>query len=181
MRSGKIIQHFTAKDGREVILRTPRWEDLDDLYEFISSLMDEGAEIMMFQKPTQEQEAEWLGRLLANMENEKEFPLVAEVDTKVVANSDITKFTGYNSHVCGLGIAIRDGYRDIGIGTRMIEILVSQAKEWGLKLVKLSVFSTNYRAIHVYEKVGFKEVGRYPNYIFKDGKYIDNVEMILEL
>jgi len=43
------------------------------------------------------------------------------------------------------------------------------------------VFSTNERAIHVYEKVGFKEVGRYPNYIFKDGKYIDKVDMILEI
>jgi RimJ/RimL family protein N-acetyltransferase len=29
----------------------------------------------------------------------------------------------------------------------------------GLKLVKLDVFSINERAIHVYEKVGFKEVG----------------------
>lgn len=181
MKSGKIIYKFTAKDGREVILRTPKWEDLDDLLEFISSLVDEGAEIMAYQKPTREQEAEWLGRKLANMENKKQFPLVAEVDGKVIANSEITKYTGYISHVCGLGIAIRDGYRDVGIGTRMMETLISQAKDWGLKLVKLSVFSTNERAIHVYEKVGFNEVGRYPNYIFKDGKYIDNVDMILEI
>lgn len=181
MKSGKIIQQFTAKDGREVILRTPKWEDLDDLLEFISSLVDEGAEIMAYQKPTREQEAEWLGRKLASMEIKKEFPLVAEVDGKVIANSEIRKYTGYISHVCGLGIGIRDGYRDVGIGTRMMETLISQAKEWGLKLVKLSVFSTNERAIHVYEKVGFKEVGRYPNYIFKDGKYIDNLDMILEI
>jgi len=66
--------------------------------------VDEGAEIMAYQKPTREQETEWLGRKLASMEIRKEFPLVAEVDGKVITNSEIRKYTGYNSHVCGLGI-----------------------------------------------------------------------------
>ncbi len=65
MKSGNIIKQFTAKDGREVILRTPKWEDLDDLTEFINSLVDEGAEIAVNKRVSREQEAEWLGKLLA--------------------------------------------------------------------------------------------------------------------
>jgi hypothetical protein len=32
-----------SKDGRNVVLRTPRWRDLDDLLELINSLVDEKA------------------------------------------------------------------------------------------------------------------------------------------
>ncbi|MEM2889025.1 MAG: hypothetical protein QXR42_06045 [Candidatus Bathyarchaeia archaeon] len=50
MKTGMIIQKFVAKDGTNVILRTPKWEDLDDFLEFISSLIDEGADITMYKK-----------------------------------------------------------------------------------------------------------------------------------
>jgi len=181
MKTGKIIRRFTAKDGREVILRTPRWEDLDDLTEFINSLVEEGADIDKDQKVTKEQEAEWLRRRLADLENDKVFCLVAEIDGKVVANSEITKRGGYSRHVGEVGIAIRKGYRDIGIGTEMLKALIAQAEEMGLKILTLSVFSTNARAIHVYRKVGFKETGRIPKNIYKDGKYIDKIIMTREI
>ena len=45
MKRGETLHRFTAKDGRKVILRTPKWEDLDDLLELINSLVDEDAEI----------------------------------------------------------------------------------------------------------------------------------------
>jgi hypothetical protein len=41
-----FIRSFTAKDGREVRLRFPRWSGLDDMLELISSLVEEGAEIL---------------------------------------------------------------------------------------------------------------------------------------
>ena len=83
--------------------------------------------------------------------------------------------------MCGLGIAIKSGYRDVGIGTQMIKTLISKARSWDLKLIDLSVFATNERAINVYRKLGFTESGRKANYVFKDGEYIDHIDMTLEL
>jgi RimJ/RimL family protein N-acetyltransferase len=181
MKTGRVIKKFVAKDGRKVILRTPKWEDLDDMLEFICSLVDESADIMMNKKPTRQDEAEWLGRLLANLENDKDFALVAEVNGKVVANSELSRKSGYATHVGEIGIAIRAGYRDVGIGTEMLKTLIAHGKEIGLKVVKLSVFSSNPRAKHVYEKVGFRETGRVPKEFFKDGKYADEILMTMEL
>ncbi|MFB0503162.1 MAG: N-acetyltransferase family protein [Candidatus Bathyarchaeia archaeon] len=181
MKSGEVVHQFKSKDGREVILRTPRWEDLDDLTEFINSLVDEGVDIATDQKATREQEADWLGRRLASLEKGEQFSLIAEVDGKVVANSEITKRGGYSKHVGGLGIGIKKGYRDIGIGTEMLKTLLSEAKKMGLKMVFLNVFSTNKRAIHVYEKASFKQTGRRPKFFFKDGKYIDDIIMAKEI
>jgi len=181
MKSGKILRRFTVKDGREVVLRTPRWEDLDDLTEFINSLVEEGADICRNKKVTREEEAEWLGRRLADLENDKIFFMVAEVEGKVVANSEIDKKGGYSSHVGGVGIGIRKGYRDMGIGTEMLRTLIAQSEEMGLKMLTLGVFSSNDRAIRVYNKVGFRETGRIPKEIYKDSKYIDHIIMTKEI
>jgi RimJ/RimL family protein N-acetyltransferase len=105
---------------------------------------------------------------------------VAEVDGKVIANSELSQKSGCSGHVGEIGIAIRAGYRDIGIGTEMLRTLISQARDIGLKVLKLCVFSSNLRAKHVYEKMGFRETGRIPKEIFKNGKYIDEILMTME-
>jgi len=50
MKTGEVIREFVAKDGRKVILRTLKWEDLDDLLDFINSLVEEGANILRTEK-----------------------------------------------------------------------------------------------------------------------------------
>ncbi|MGQ9514640.1 MAG: GNAT family N-acetyltransferase [Thermoproteota archaeon] len=45
--------------------------------------------------------------------------------------------------------------------------LIGEAKKMGPKILILKVFATNSRAIHVYKKVGFEEVGRIPNGLWR--------------
>ena len=182
MKTGKILHRFTAKDGREVILRTPRWEDLDDLIELINSLIEEGADIEYDAKKTRDEEVDWLSRAIAQVEKGNTLHMVAEVDGKVVASSSVNKRRfSCESHVGDLGILIKSGYREVGIGTEMMKTLIDQANIIGLGILTLTVFATNKRAIHVYEKVGFKETGRIPKGIVRNGKYIDRVIMTREI
>ena len=64
MRSGTVVCEFYAKDRRRAILRTPIWEDLDDLLEMINSLVEKKADIVMSEKVTRAEEIEWLARAL---------------------------------------------------------------------------------------------------------------------
>jgi RimJ/RimL family protein N-acetyltransferase len=177
MRTGKTVKRFPAKDGREVVLRTPKWEDLDELLELINSLVDEGAEIGKNEKATREEEINWLASVIARVEKGETSFLVADVKGKIIASSDVNPRTGYESHVGGIGIVIRHGYRDVGIGTEIMRTQVDLARKMGLKVLTLTAFASNERAIHVYEKVGFVQTGRIPRKHFKDGKYIDEVIM----
>lgn len=172
---------FTAKDGRKVVLRSLRWEDLDDLLEFINSLVDEGADIVRTEKATRNEEAEWLGRYLARVEKGEIIGCAAEVAGKVVANSEVGKREGPMSHVGGFGIAIKQGYRGIGIGTKIMQTLIEESKKAGLKILVLDVFETNKTAKALYTKLGFKDAGRIPKGVYKNGKYIDLIRMTLEL
>ena len=181
MKAGTILHRFTARDGREVILRTPKWEDLDNFLEYINSLVEEGADIVRDKKVSRDQEADWLGTMLARLEKDERFSLVAEVDGKAISISELWRKKGYQNHVGELCIVIHRKYRNIGIGTQLMKSLISQAKTIDLKILTLEVYSTNKRAIHLYEKMGFKESGRIPKGIFRNGKYIDEVIMIKEI
>jgi RimJ/RimL family protein N-acetyltransferase len=182
MKAGSVFRKLRAKNGRTVILRAPKWDDLDDMLECINSLVEEGADIMMDQKQTREQEVDWLARCLSEIEKGEKAYVTAEVEGKLVGTSHVNRVNaGRQSHVGQLGIVIRDGYRNIGIGTEMMRVLIEESRRMGLKVLTLNVFATNKHAQHVYEKVGFKEVGRIPKGLVKNGTYIDETFMALEL
>jgi RimJ/RimL family protein N-acetyltransferase len=50
-----------------------------------------------------------------------------------------------------------------------------------LKVLTLSAFENNKRAIHVYESVGFVQTGRIPGKFAKQGKLEDEVIITLRL
>jgi RimJ/RimL family protein N-acetyltransferase len=177
MQLGRVFRKFHNVDGQEVILRTPRLEDLDDLMELINSLVYEKAQIARTEKVTREEEAEWMPKMLSNLERDKLFFLVAEVDRKLVASSDIHILSGDEKHVGVLGIVVKYGFRGLGIGTEMMKTLVEQAVALGLEVLMLHVFATNRQAIHLYEKVGFIGAGKIPKKHFREGQYIDEVIM----
>ncbi len=174
-------RNFKAKDGRKVLIRSVRWEDLDDLIDFINSLVDEDTDIIRSSKVTRSEEAEWLGNRLVRIEKGELIDAVAEVGGKVVANSEVTKRSDVMSHVGYLGIGVKSAYRGIGIGTQIMKTLIEESRRAGLKMLVLDHFETNKTARRLYEKMSFKESGRIPKGICKNDKYIDLVRMILEL
>ena len=177
MKTGQVLKEFFVKGGDKVVLRTPKWEDLDDLLELINSIVDEGAEIGRAEKVLREEEIDWLSGLLARLERGRTFFVVAEVKGSVIASSDIARQSGFQKHVGVVGIVIKNGFRELGIGTAMMRVLVEQAQEMGLKVLTLTAFASNKRAIHVYEKVGVVQTGLIPKKLLKQGKYIDEVIM----
>ncbi len=178
MQYGQIFHTFTAKDGQEVILRSLKWEDLDDCLTLINALIDEQADITLSEPISRDTQIQWLSNRLAAIEKGHVIQIVAEVSGHVIANTDVKIKTGQRSHVGAIGIIILKEYRDMGIGTEMLKQLIAQARKRGLKILTLGVFETNKRAKHVYEKLGFRECGQIPGEIFKNGQYIDHITMV---
>ena len=177
MQLGRILRKFRLREGQEVVLRTPKSDDLNGLMELINSLVEERAEILRSEKVTKDEETKWLQKTLSSLEKDELFFLVAEVGGRVVASSNIHILGGYEKHVGDLGIVVHKGFRDAGIGTAMMKTMIEQARTLSLKVLTLQAFATNKRAIHVYENVGFAETGRVPKKHFKENQYIDEVIM----
>jgi ribosomal protein S18 acetylase RimI-like enzyme len=181
MKPGTILREFEARDGRKVILRTPTWEDLDDMLDFINSLVEEEAMILMEVKQTRDQEVDWLARSLSNMEKDRTVRVVAEVDGRMVGQCEVSVGPGRKSHVGTLGISVKQGYRDVGIGQELMREAERHAGKLGVEKIVLEVFATNDRAIHVYEKMGYRVVGRVPGEIRYRGDYVDGLYMLKDI
>jgi hypothetical protein len=87
MQLGRVFRKFCSRDGQEVILRTPRSHDLNDLMELINSLVEERAEISRAEKVTKDEEAEWLPKMLSSLDKDELFFLVAEVGARAELSS----------------------------------------------------------------------------------------------
>lgn len=65
-----------------------------------------------------------------------------------------------------------------GYGTETAGLMLALAFERiGLHRVGLSVFAFNERAIHAYEKAGFRVEGRLRDAIMRDGRFWDEIQM----
>lgn len=174
---GTFLYIFTAKDGREVTLRTPKWDDLDDMLEFINSLVEEEAMVARHTKVTREQEIDWLADNLKKLEKGQHISIVAEVDGKMVGSCGINPMFGRMSHLGSLGISVKEGYREIGIGMNLMKEAEKHAIYMRLKSMKLEVFENNEPAIVLYEKRGYKITDRVPGAILYKGEYLDSIIM----
>ena len=67
------------------------------------------------------------------------------------------------------------------IGRALLQKCIMYAKEHMIELINLEVRSDNIRAIHVYEKYGFRKIGTAPAYFKIDGEYYDFDLMVLDL
>jgi RimJ/RimL family protein N-acetyltransferase len=78
-----------------------------------------------------------------------------------------------------LGIVIfNKKYWGQGFGTEALHLLLDYGfNSLNLHRIFLRVNEDNPRAIRAYEKVGFQQVARYREAIFREGKYIDEVLM----
>ncbi len=187
MRTGIIYQRFKTSKGESVTLRALKWEDLDDCVVFINDLVSERNSeptlgIIADRKQTRETEAEWLANQITGIERGSIISVVAEVAGRLAGNSSVTRGPYEDTKHHGyLGIAISKKYRDRGIGLEMMRTLVKESRKAGLKTIQLEVFANNPRAIHVYERTGFRETGRIPKKMQRNGKLIDSVVMAREL
>ena len=181
IRPGEVHARLALSDGQTAILRGPNWNDLDDLTDYINGLVAEGAQITKTEPISREAEAEWLGQRFSEIENERMIMLVAEVYGKVVAVGEVGPLTGERGHTGYLGIGVSKEKRGKGLGESLMRALLKLAKRADLKIVFLDAFATNKAAIGLYEKLGFKEIGRIPKGLLRQGNYIDLVRMAVEI
>ena len=115
---------------------------------------------------TEEEEISWIRRKLEN--KFRIFSMIAKDTGEFIGNIEIMDVEG--DETSGeLGICITAKQQDRGFGSEAIPAMVKYAaKEYGLKRFMLKVFPFNDRAVHVYEKCGFKEYDRAPDDIFME-------------
>lgn len=171
---------YTSKNKSEVIIRHAVESDAAALLEIAKSVLAEEIYQLMTTeefKLTIDDEKKWIGSFL---EMPLSILLVAETNGIVVGMLDF--HIGHRqriSHVGNFAISIISEFRNLGIGSMLLQTL----NQWALSTKKvekinLQVHSTNQQAIAVYLKNGYVIEGVRKNELkYPDSNYVDAVLM----
>ncbi|SDB13637.1 L-amino acid N-acyltransferase YncA [Pseudobutyrivibrio sp. YE44] len=180
------IDPITIKDklGREVVLRAARSEDAEDLIQYLKVTCGETPYLIREPNEVTITMEEELTFIKSKLENDRELLLVAYIDGKHVGNCSIMSFASYKryQHRCDVAIALYQEYCGCGIGRAMLETVLDVATKLGYEQAELEVVADNENAISLYEKLGFKKYGTFPdNMKYSDGTYCDAYWMMKKL
>jgi len=107
---------------------------------------------------------------------------VAELTGRIVGWCDVERSpVPVYAHRGTLGIGMLAEVRGHGLGLRLIEAALAACRTQAIEHVGLAVFARNARALALYRKAGFREIGRRPRGKKLDGHYDDVVLMDLAL
>lgn len=86
-------------------------------------------------------------------------------------------------HRAGIwGMYVSPRARERGAGRRLLEAAIAVARSWpGVEQVHLSVTETSMEAWRLYESAGFREWGREPRSVLWEGRYVEEIHMMLEV
>lgn len=173
-----ILKSVQRKDKRNriVTLRSADISDGEALLRYLK--ITSGETPFLIREPdeiklTIEQEEAFIR---SKMEAPGELLMIGEIDGRQIGNCSVMSMGNFKryAHRCEIAIALYQEYCGAGIGKIMLETALSLAKEMGYEQAELEVVSDNVKAIALYEKMGFKKYGTFPNSVkYSDGRYAD--------
>lgn len=172
-------EEVRLRDGRTVTIRPAEIEDAAALLENINLVCAEEVYLMIDQIPYDlEREREWLSAF----DGARSVLFVSVQGDQVVGQVDCHGGEWpKNRHVGLVGIAIRDGWREAGLGTALMSRILEWMRERGFRKADLSVFATNERARRLYGAFGFEVEGIQKRQVRIRGEYLDEIRMGLWL
>lgn len=172
------------KLNRTVMLRSADAEDGEALLRYMKVVTEETPFLIRESNEvtlTLEQEKRFIQ---SRAEDPREVLLIAEIDGVHVGNCSVMSMGSYRryTHRCEIAVALYQKYCDSGIGTILLETALDVAKEIGYEQAELEVISDNEPAIFLYEKLGFRKYGTFPNNMkYSNGTYADAYWMMKRL
>ena len=172
---------LTLRDGREIMIRSVEPEDAAGMLQYMKIMLGETPFLLRTPEEfnyTPEEEAQ----VLAGRKNDpRSLMLVAEIDGRIIASADVCSHGAKSRvlHRAELGISVRKDYWRQGIGSALMERLISFAEKSGFEQIELTVESKNQRALSLYLKNGFTVYGTRPHGMkYPDGSYDNDYLMI---
>lgn len=90
---------------------------------------------------------------------------------------------GRCGHICNASYAVSGECRGLHIGEKLVKDCIHQGKEYGFRILQFNaVVASNIHARHLYERVGFHQLGVIPGgFRLKSGEYEDICPYYIEL
>lgn len=170
----------TLNDGRGVVIVRPTSDHAGDLARVRSAVIAEGKYTLATPAESSPDRESEMARLERFRTHPGSIYLACLLDNCPIGliefqNGEFRR----TQHWGQLTIFVDKRYRGLGAGEALLRSLLDWATDSSIiEKVALAVFSSNARAIKLYEKLGFKREGYCPRDMrMEDGRYVDSVLM----
>lgn len=167
------------RDGRRLMIRLFSEKDTESLYHFFHQLPEDVRRFAWDNIDNQSLVTTW-GR---NLDYARVLPLIALDGSKIVADATLHRRERGPLRLAGrIKWLMNPEYRGQGLGTTLVNMFISIAREQGLRhLTCMLIADTERDAIETLRGLGFSE-SQYPGYgTDPDGNAHDMVKMVLKL
>ena len=162
--------NLTGRKAVKIVIREYKEKDLGEMIKIWNEIVDEGNAF-----PQEE---------LLNLESGADF-FAAQTYTGVAVDAETEKVYGLYilhpnnigrcGHICNASYAVSSHSRGLHIGKKLVLDCMEKAREHGFSVLQFNaVVATNTHARHLYENLGFTQLGTIPKgFRMKDGYYED--------
>ena len=163
-----------SQTENEIVITSMAPEHFESFHRALDRVARERQFLLLLEAPSLEDTSTFVA---ANLKDGNPF-FVALCEDQVVGWCDIRRH-GFEtiSHRGTLGIGILPGFRDQGIGHRLMMAAIDQAAKSGFKRIEFDVRADNATAIALYEKCGFVKEGEHRMAVQIDGTYFNSISM----
>lgn len=176
----QVVYKGKTKVGLEYIIKYPDAGDAEKMCDYINTISQERTFIRyQGEVVTLDEEKTFLNNQLNKIKNNRAIMLLLEIDGKILGISGIEMRDKAERHTGEFGISILNGFRGQGLGKLLMDLVIEEAKKnlVGLKIITLSVFENNIKALNMYQKFGFAEFGNLKGGVLHRGKAYGHVFM----
>ncbi len=176
-----VAFRYTIKDGTELLFREPGPKDAPQLMRFINTFVSESKSgLLINKKMTLQSEKAWLKGWLEDIKDRKSVMLLVVNEGMIVGSSTVNRLSWKNAHCAEIGIALSREIRGKGVGEALLTktIDLARGRMRGLEILHLKAIGYNERALALYKKLEFVEVGRIPRANKEGREYFDDILMI---
>ena len=148
------------------MIRNYESKDLPSMIAIWNEVVEEGIAFPQEEALTEETGAEFFAS--------QTYCGVAEVDGKVVGLYILhPNNVGRCGHICNASYAVSSSRRGLHIGEKLVLDCLEQAAKHGFRVLQFNaVVESNLHARHLYERLGFVQLGTIPGgFRMKDGHY----------
>lgn len=172
------IDKTAAIQGEKVILRQATMDDLDDYYQLLCD--PESARLTGTQAEFSREDAEkWLSKISGQHDDRWDWMIIDPESGRLVGEVVLNEFDPDNRNAnIRIGLNLGLNINGKGYGTEALRLAVDFGfNQLNLHRISLGVYAFNDRAIHVYEKLGFRREGVLRDVLFDGTSYHDEIVM----
>jgi len=174
----KPLAEYKGKSGKIFVIQKPNLDKVKELLEFTNRLIEEDTFLNLTGKPISfVSERRWLEDRLKEIARGDNFFAWAFYENRMVGSVSVIRAKTRSPHVGEIGLMVDKDFRGEGLGQFLLEFILKEAKKMKMQIVTLEVFADNLAALALYNKFGFKEYGRLPKGLLRQGKYSDQIEL----